>query len=189
MASPRQLDRRLHAFIGGLPTTPADRWLRRLSTAANHGRLWLLLGLALSTRRGPLRRGAVRGLGSMAVSSGVVNVVLKRLFGRVRPDLENLRTERRLRREPGSLSFPSGHSSSAAAFVTGLALESPAAGAALAPLALGVGYSRVHVGVHYPGDVLAGLAVGGAVGRTRHQCWVARATPLPTAIPTTTSPG
>ena len=154
--------------------TPLDRWLRRLSTAANHGRLWMLLGVLLAIRKGPTRRGAIRGLGSLAVSSGVVNVVLKRFFGRVRPDLENLQAHRRLRREPGSLSFPSGHSSSAAAFVTGVAMESPLAGAALAPLALGVGYSRVHVGVHYPGDVVAGLAVGGAVAAATQHWWRVR---------------
>jgi undecaprenyl-diphosphatase len=172
--SPRVWDARLHAFIGRLPTTPADRWLRRLSTFANHGRLWLLLGGVLGLRKGPLRRGAIRGVGSMAFSSLLVNVVLKRLFGRVRPDLENLQSHRRLRREPGSLSFPSGHSSSAAAFVTGLAMESPLAGAALAPVALGVGYSRVHVGVHYPGDVVAGLAVGGAVAAASQHWWRVR---------------
>ena len=174
MSSPRLWDARLHAFIGRLPTTPADRWLRRLSTFANHGRLWLVLGVLLGLRKGPLRRGAIRGLGSMTVSSALVNVVLKRIFGRVRPDLENLQSHRRLRREPGSLSFPSGHSSSAAAFVTGLAMESPLAGAALAPMALGVGYSRVHVGVHYPGDVVAGLAVGGAVAAATQHWWRVR---------------
>ncbi|WP_116449513.1 phosphatase PAP2 family protein [Blastococcus litoris] len=174
MASPRQLDRRLHAFIGGLPTTPADRWLRRISTAANHGRLWLAIAVVLGAKKGPLRRGAVRGIGSMAFSSALVNVVLKRIFGRVRPDLENLRAERRLRRSPVTLSFPSGHSSSAAAFATGVAMESPLAGAALAPLALGVGYSRVHVGVHYPGDVVAGLAVGGAVAAATQHWWRVR---------------
>src|SRR3954447_24677525 len=154
--------------------TPADRWLRRLSTFANHGRLWLAIAALLSTKKGPLRRGAIRGVGSLAVSSGVVNVILKQIFGRVRPDLENLQSHRRLRREPGSLSFPSGHSSSAAAFVTGLAMESPLAGAALAPVALGVGYSRVHVGVHYPGDVVAGLAVGGTVAVATQHCWRVR---------------
>src|SRR6185503_4355245 len=76
--------------------------------------------------------------------------------------------------EPGSLSFPSGHSSSAAAFVTGVAMESPLAGAALAPLALGVGYSRVHVGVHYPGDVVAGLAAGSAVALATQHWWKVR---------------
>jgi undecaprenyl-diphosphatase len=170
----RLWDARLHAFIGRLPTTPADRWLRRLSTYANHGRLWLVLGALLSLRKGPLRRGAIRGIGSLAVSSALVNVVLKRIFGRVRPDLENLQSHRRLRREPGSLSFPSGHSSSAAAFITGLAMESPLAGAALAPVALGVGYSRVHVGVHYPGDVVAGLGVGGAVAAATQHWWRVR---------------
>src|SRR5690349_10482763 len=151
--------------------TAADHWLRRLSTAANHGRLWLAIGALLALRKGPLRRGAIRGVGSLAFSSLVVNAILKRVFGRVRPDLENLQSHRRLRREPGSLSFPSGHSSSAAAFVTGVAMESPLAGAALAPIALGVGYSRVHVGVHYPGDVVAGLAVGGAVAAASQHWW------------------
>jgi diacylglycerol kinase family enzyme/membrane-associated phospholipid phosphatase len=176
MASPRHWDARLHAAIGGLPTSPADAWLRRLSTFANQGRLWLSLGFLLGLRKGPLRRGAIRGLGSMWVSSFVVNVVLKRIFGRVRPDLTNLRSERRLRRSPVTRSFPSGHSSSAAAFVTGLAMESPLAGAAVAPLALGVGYSRVHVGVHYPGDVVAGFAVGGAVAAASRHWWPVRPT-------------
>ena len=174
MSSPRLWDARLHAFIGRLPTTPADRWLRRLSTFANKGRLWLVLAAVLGLKKGQLRRGAIRGIGSMWVSSALVNLVLKQIFGRVRPDLENLQSHRRLRREPGSLSFPSGHSSSAAAFVTGLAMESPLAGAALAPVALGVGYSRVHVGVHYPGDVVAGLAVGGAVAVASQHWWRVR---------------
>jgi diacylglycerol kinase family enzyme/membrane-associated phospholipid phosphatase len=176
MASPRLWDARLHRAIGSLPTTPADRWLRRLSTGANHGTLWLVLAALLGVRKGHPRRGALRGIGSMAVSSLLVNVVLKRLFGRVRPDLSNLRQERRLRRSPITLSFPSGHSSSAGAFVTGLAMESPIAGAAVAPLALGVGYSRVHVGVHYPGDVVAGLAVGGAVAAASRHWWPVRPT-------------
>jgi undecaprenyl-diphosphatase len=175
---PRHWDRALHAFIGGLPETPADRWLRRLSEFANHGKLWLVLGVVLGARPGRLRRGAVRGVGSLAVSSVLVNVVLKRLFGRVRPDMTNLRAHRRVRRDPHTLSFPSGHSSSAAAFVTGVAMESPLAGIALAPVALGVGYSRVHVGVHYPGDVVAGMAVGGAVAAASKHWWPVRpATP------------
>ena len=174
MFSPHALDARLHAFIGRLPTTPADRWLRRLSTFANHGRLWLVLGALLGVRKGRLRRGAIRGLGSMWVSSALVNIVLKRIFGRVRPDMANLRSERTLRRSPVTLSFPSGHSSSAAAFVTGVAMESPLAGAALAPVAVGVGYSRVHVGVHYPGDVVVGLAVGSVVAAATEHWWRVR---------------
>ena len=159
----RVLDRRLHAWVGGLPASPADRWLRRLSVAADHGKLWLAVAGVLALREGAPRRAALRGVAAQGVSSLVVNEVLKRIFGRVRPDWANLRSERTLRRAPGTLSFPSGHSSSAAAFVTGVGIEAPAVGALLAPVALGVGYSRVHVGVHYPGDVVAGLAIGTGV--------------------------
>src|SRR3954471_2205928 len=174
MPPPRTWDARLHALVGGLPASPADRWLRRLSNAANHGRLWIGVAVLLGLRKGSLRRGAVRGMGSLAVSSLLVNVVLKRIFGRVRPDLANVRAHRHLRRSPVTESFPSGHSASAAAFATGVAMESSLAGAAVAPLAAAVGYSRVHVGVHYPGDVLAGFLVGGAVAAGTQHWWKVR---------------
>jgi undecaprenyl-diphosphatase len=174
MADLRRWDARLHGLVGALPASPADRWLRRLSNAANHGRIWLAIAVVLGLKKGPLRRGAVRGLGSLGFSSLLVNVVLKRIFGRVRPDLENLRADRTLRRSPVTLSFPSGHAASAAAFATGVAMESSLAGAAVAPIAAAVGYSRVHVGVHYPGDVLAGFLVGGAVAAGTQHWWRVR---------------
>jgi diacylglycerol kinase family enzyme/membrane-associated phospholipid phosphatase len=172
--TPWNLDARLHALVGGLPSSPADRWLRRLSNAANHGRLWLGIGALLALRRGALRRGGVRGMGSMALTSALVNVVLKALFRRSRPGQDGLHHERLLRRTPTSSSFPSGHSASAAAFVTGVAMETLPAGAALAPLGLAVGYSRVHVGVHYPGDVAAGFAVGAGVAAATQHWWRVR---------------
>ncbi|HJX43140.1 MAG TPA: phosphatase PAP2 family protein, partial [Geodermatophilus sp.] len=172
----RYWDARLHAAIGALPDTPADRWLRRLTTAADHGRLWIAVALLLGLRRGRSRRAAVRGLGSLTVASSVVNTVLKRVFGRVRPDLDAMAGHRRLPRAPSTLSFPSGHSSSAGAFATGVAMESPLAGAVLAPLALAVGYSRVHVGVHYPGDVVSGLAIGAGVALAGRRWWPVRPT-------------
>jgi undecaprenyl-diphosphatase len=162
--------------VGRLPTTRVDRWLRRLSTFADHGKLWVLIGGILALQQGRLRRAAVRGIGSLALSSALVNVVLKRVFGRVRPDLAGVQDSRALRRAPHTLSFPSGHSASAAAFAAGVALESPVAGALIAPVALGVGYSRVHVGVHYPGDVVAGMAVGGAVALATQHWWRLRPT-------------
>ncbi|MFW3172565.1 bifunctional phosphatase PAP2/diacylglycerol kinase family protein [Geodermatophilus sp. CPCC 206100] len=176
MRSARHWDARLHSLVGGLPTSPADAWLRRLTTAADHGKLWIAVGLLLTARRGPLRRAAVRGLGSMALSSSIVNAVLKRVFGRRRPDLGGHTLDKLLHRSFTTHSFPSGHSASAGAFVTGVAMEAPAAGAALAPVALAVGYSRVHVGVHYPGDVVAGLAAGSAVAAATRLWWRVRPT-------------
>ena len=176
MRSPRRWDAALYARVGRLPATRFDVWLRRLSTLANKGRLWLLIAGVLGTQRGSssLRRSAVRGLGSVALTSALTNSVLKLLFRRSRPDMAAVAPSRALRSNPHSRSFPSGHSASAAAFATGVALENPLAGAALAPLALGVGYSRVHVGVHYPGDVLAGMAVGTSVALATQHWWRVR---------------
>ncbi len=48
----------------------------------------------------------------------------------------------------------------------GVALEAPGYGAVVAPVAAAVAFSRVYVGVHYPGDVLALIALGAAAARS-----------------------
>ena len=70
-------------------------------------------------------------------------------------------------RMPVSRSFPSGHSAAAFAFATGVGHVSPTAAIPLRALAAVVAYSRVHTGVHYPGDVLAG-ALDRHHARTAH---------------------
>lgn len=125
-------------------------------------------------RPGPTRRGAVRGLLAVAGASALANGVLKPLFPRSRPEFERTPLVRRLLSPPVSSSFPSGHSASAAAFVTGVALESPLAGAILAPVAAAVCYSRVHTGVHWPSDVVAGAALGSAIALSTRRWWAVR---------------
>ena len=67
----------------------------------------------------------------------------------------------RLVAEPAGLSWPSGHPAVAAAVATALSSHLPPAGRAVgAALSTAVAYSRVYVGVHYVGDVLAGLGLG-----------------------------
>ena len=69
----------------------------------------------------------------------------------------------------GGASFPSGHATQAAAFWLALALALHTWWAAVAAVAvvLVVGASRVVLGVHYPGDVVAGALLGGDLGRVR----------------------
>lgn len=159
---------RLLALDGGLFETVAtrhwpgaDRVLPRLSRSANHGLLWFATAAAIAASRTPrARRAAARGVASLTLASAAINTFGKRSVRRPRPVLDPVPLVRRLKRQPITTSFPSGHSASAAAFAAGVALESPAWGAAVAPLAAAVAASRVYTGVHYPSDVLAGAALG-----------------------------
>lgn len=172
-----RLDLQLFTSVHDLPNNPTDRWLTWLSQAANKGKIWLVIGALLGTRKGVTRRAAFRAIGSLWVSSALSNGVVKPIFRRVRPvAYPDIPISRTLRRAPRTFSFPSGHSASAAAFATGVALESPILGAAAAPIALAVGFSRIRVGVHYPGDVLAGFAIGTSVALATQHWWKVRPT-------------
>jgi undecaprenyl-diphosphatase len=59
--------------------------------------------------------------------------------------------------------FPSDHATACGALGAGLLVASRRVGWPAVLVALLVAFSRVYVGVHYPGDVLAGLALGAAV--------------------------
>ncbi|MFF8268950.1 bifunctional phosphatase PAP2/diacylglycerol kinase family protein [Streptomyces sp. NPDC016562] len=139
----------------------ADRVLPRLGRAANHGVLWGGAAAAITVfGSARARKAAVRAVASLALASATINTVGKWSVRRPRPLLDGVPAVRQLATQPQTTSFPSGHSASAFAFAAGLALESPALGAALAPVAASVAFSRVYTGVHYPSDVLTGAALG-----------------------------
>jgi len=157
------------ARSAALPRTRADDVITSLSKSADKSKLWWGVAVLLAVKKGPTRRGALRGVAAIAGASAAANLIGKPLFPRRRPAAEEVPMHRRLVRRPTSSSFPSGHSASAAAFVTAVAMESPKTGAALAPLAVAVAYSRVHTGVHWPSDVGVGIGIGiGAGLLTRH---------------------
>ncbi|MFJ1597323.1 bifunctional phosphatase PAP2/diacylglycerol kinase family protein [Streptomyces sp. NPDC088261] len=136
--------------------------LPRLSRAANHGLLWFgaAAGIAAVGHGPRSRRAAVRGIASLSLASAAINTVGKRAVRRRRPLLDAVPAIRQLKRQPFTTSFPSGHAASAAAFATGVALESKGWGAVVIPVAAAVAVSRVYTGVHHPSDVLVGAALG-----------------------------
>jgi membrane-associated phospholipid phosphatase len=160
-----RLDLAVYAAIAATPTPTMDEGLRRLSRAADHSKLWVgcsALLAAFGGRRG--RRAAENGLASIALTSAVVNLGLKPVGNRRRPD--RVTAEVPIARHvamPRSTSWPSGHSASAFAFATGAGAAWPAAGIPLSALASLVAYSRVHTGVHYPADTIAGTVAGVAL--------------------------
>jgi membrane-associated phospholipid phosphatase len=160
-----RLDNAVYEAIAQTSTPSLDRATRRLSRAADHSKLWLGTAAILAACGGPSgRRAAVNGLASVALTSAVVNIVLKPLSARRRPDRARYAVPAgRQVPMPHSRSFPSGHAASAFAFASGVATARPEAGIPLTGLAALVAYSRVHTGVHYPGDVIAGSAAGAAL--------------------------
>lgn len=164
-----RLDVAIYAAIAATPTPAMDVAMSRLSSAADYSRLSLASAAVLAVaggRRG--RRAAVTGLTSVAVAATVVNVIAKPLGRRRRPDriAQGVPLARHVRM-PTSASFPSGHSAAAFAFATGVAHASLAAAVPPYGLAALVAYSRIHTGVHYPGDVVAGSLLGaGFAGAT-----------------------
>jgi membrane-associated phospholipid phosphatase len=157
-----RLDLAIYAAIALTPTPALDGAMSQLSRAADYSRLSLTsAGLLALTGGRTGRRAATMGLASLAVTATVVNAVNKPLGRRRRPDrlARDVPVARQVRM-PASRSFPSGHSAAAFAFATGVGHVLPAAAVPLYALAALVAYSRVHTGVHYPGDVLAGALLG-----------------------------
>ena len=108
--------------------------------------LWLAIAAILGLRGGRRgQRAALRGVGSIAVTSAIVNQGVKRLVRRTRPSLRNVPQVRRLRAQPATTSFPSGHAASAFAFAVGASSELLAARVPLTLLASAVAYSRVYM--------------------------------------------
>ncbi|MDQ1674670.1 MAG: hypothetical protein QOC98_3232 [Frankiaceae bacterium] len=166
-------DRRAFSAVHRADTPLLDAALPPLTRSADHGRLWL--GVAALLAVTGRRRAAVRGLASLGVASAVANGPLKLATRRARPGLDGVPVLRRLTLQPSTSSFPSGHSASAAAFALGVALEEqPALAAPVGALAAGVAWGRVHTGVHYPGDVAAGVALGAASALAVKRVWPRR---------------
>jgi membrane-associated phospholipid phosphatase len=161
------VDRAIYAAVAAAPTATLDEPVRRLSHAADNSRLWLAIaaGLAIAGgRRG--RRAAVAGTVSIGVTSALVNLGIKPLYARQRPDRAGAGVPgQRQVPMPSSSSFPSGHSAAGFAFATAVGREMPWVGSGLRFAAAAVAYSRVHTGVHYPGDTVIGSLIGAGTGQ------------------------
>ncbi|MET9270653.1 phosphatase PAP2 family protein [Kribbella sp. NPDC003557] len=161
-------DHALFESVARLSVPLLDEPLRRVSDFADFSKPWFLTAGALALFGGPRgRRAAITGLGAIGAASLVVNQPLKRMASdRLRPDRggHGVPVERWVSM-PSSGSFPSGHSASAAAFAVAVGGVLPVLRPPLLAAASVVAFSRVYTGVHYPSDVLVGVAVGAVFGR------------------------
>ena len=156
------IDRAVYQAVADTPSPELDGAFRRLSTAADHSRLWLGIAGAMALLGGSRgRRAAFEGVLAIGTTSAAVNLGIKPFARRRRPArAEPAPFGDRYVPMPKSTSFPSGHAASAFAFAYAVAREAPRLAVPIGLLAGAVAHSRVHTGVHYPSDVVIGSIVG-----------------------------
>ena len=140
---------------------PLQTGMRALGTAGEWAAVWTAIGLGGAatdpSRRARWLRAAAVGPAAIGVNYGV-----KVAVGRDRPLIEE---HPPLARAPSKLSFPSAHATSSVAAATALARVAPRRRALMYCLATSICLTRPYLGMHYPSDVLAGVALGAVLGR------------------------
>ena len=119
----------------------------------------VMLAVGLIKKDSLLTQNSLMMIGGLAIN-GIFTTAMKHGFNRNRPfvtypDIIKLS-------QAGNLSFPSGHTSLAFNVATSVSIAYPK-WYVIAPSFLwasAVGYSRMHLGVHYPSDVFVGALVG-----------------------------
>jgi undecaprenyl-diphosphatase len=135
-----------------------DKFMYRLSSAADHSLIWHVAGALRGLRHDDLE-GSARFSAALGVESALTNGPIKMLFERVRPlPYEDVEFRYGMRR-PITSSFPSGHATAAFCAATLMG-----GGPAWYVAAAAVASTRVYVKLHYASDVIAGAALGTVLG-------------------------
>ncbi len=152
----------LHWIRDAMTCPFLDALMPELTALGDGGAIWLLAaGGLLCTKK--YRRQGVLLLAGLAAGVLVGNVLLKNIMARPRPCwLEQ--NAQLLIAMPKDYSFPSGHTLSSVIGATVLTKTDRRFGYGAIPLAALIAFSRLYLYVHFPSDVLAGAALGAAIG-------------------------
>lgn len=152
----------LHWIRDAMTCPFLDALMPELTALGAGGAIWLLAaGGLLCTKK--YRRQGVLLLAGLAAGVLVGNVLLKNIIARPRPCwLEQ--NAQLLIATPKDYSFPSGHTLSSVIGATVLTKTDRRFGYGAIPLAALIAFSRLYLYVHFPSDVLAGAALGAAIG-------------------------
>jgi undecaprenyl-diphosphatase len=155
------IDARLYLAVNGQAHPPLlDAACQVVSTVTTGGWIWILGAFVAWWLKVPASGRALRQvIPCVAASTFIVEYPIKAYFRRRRPFIDVVRALV-VGKEPGSWSFPSGHTCAAFAAAWSLSHSWPRMRMLFFGVAAALGYSRVFVGAHYPGDVAAGAALG-----------------------------
>lgn len=135
--------------------TPVMIFLSRIGEA---GIIWILISICLSFMP-KTRRCGLTMMAAMAFSFLLGNIILKNVIARPRPFIADT-TVTLLVPPPGEYSFPSGHTLNGFTAAVTVFCYYKRAGIAALALAAAIAFSRMYLFVHYPTDILGGLALG-----------------------------
>ncbi|MBW3554755.1 MAG: phosphatase PAP2 family protein, partial [Gemmatimonadetes bacterium] len=160
----QRFDEAVLSWVATHRTEFLDQLALEVTALGNSATLAVLVLVASSFLWLTHHRLSVALLFTALAGGGLLNWLLKDIFDRPRPDVVEWGTE------VASASFPSGHAMSAMIAYASVAylggrLEPTRLMRALtwlfaALLILGIGGSRIYLGVHYPSDVVAGFIAG-----------------------------
>jgi undecaprenyl-diphosphatase len=153
------LDRDVYLWVTDHRVGWLDPVFLGLTAIGQAGLVWVVLALVLSlaVRRPPLR--VVLAVAGTVWSADLLAAGLKAAVDRPRP-FRTVEGADALTTHVVGQSFPSGHATTSFAGATMLAFFFPRVAPWLFLLAVAIAFSRVYIGVHYLGDVLAGAALG-----------------------------
>ena len=120
--------------------------------------IWILLAVVLLARKSTRKLGTAVAI-SLVLDLILCNLLLKPIVARPRPF--TFRPELTLLvKAPRDFSFPSGHTAASFAAASALLFSKHKSWIPAMVLAAAIALSRLYLYVHYPSDVLAGVAVG-----------------------------
>lgn len=146
-------------WIQSMRTPIGDVVIPFITKLGDAGMIWILLSVVLLLIPRTRKSGAILAV-ALCVDVVLCNGILKNLFRRIRPCDVNTSIQLLVTR-PDDFSFPSGHTAASFAAVAALMLagEKKLWIPALV-LAVFIAFSRLYLYVHYPTDILGGIAVG-----------------------------
>lgn len=145
--------------LQGMRTQALDVFFKTVTKLGNGGIFWIVLGVALCVFK-KTRRAGLTVLLALLLDLLLCNLMLKPLVARTRPFVLNPDVQL-LIPQPGEYSFPSGHT--AGSFSAACALlfaREKRVGIPAVVLAAVIAFSRLYLYVHFPTDILGGIAVG-----------------------------
>ena len=137
-----------------------DAFMPFITKFGDGGIFWIAITLLMFIPRKTRKYAHVAAIGLLlCVICG--NVILKPLIARVRPfDINTAMKSMLLVKAPTDYSFPSGHTQASFAVACSICYWNRKFGVPALALAMLVAFSRIYLYVHYPTDVLAGMAFG-----------------------------